>query len=260
MDLLYLKVWNEMKTIALSEMNDIRLMNRIDTKYLIHESLLPELLEKIKNDYRVQVVNSLPVSRYETTYFDTVDIDMYLCHHDNKLDREKIRTRRYVESDLSFLEIKSKSNKGRTTKERMIVGSDDFADFKNNLNAVEFLNKNSIWSDKELLPQVISRFERITLVNNKKTERLTIDGNLAFFNKQTGLKKEIPGLMIIELKQDGKYASLFRNLLIEYKILPNGFSKYCLGTVATNPNAKHNRFKSKIRYINKLIKNDHAQL
>ena len=257
MDLLHLKVWGEMKTITLSEMKDIRLMNRIDTKYLIKENLIIELLEKIKNNYRVQIVNDLPVSRYQTTYFDTPEIDMYTLHHDNKLKRQKIRTRTYIESSLSFLEIKSKSNKGRTTKERMVINAEDFTDFSKNPKAVDFIYANSYWGDRELLPQVVSRFDRITLVNKEKTERLTIDGNLVFSNCQTGVEKVMSGLMIIELKQDGKCTSLFRNLLFDYKILPNGFSKYCLGTVETNPDAKTNRFKSKIRYINKLIENNH---
>jgi len=257
MDLRQQKVWSEMKTITLSEMNNIRLMNRIDTKYMILEDLLPDLLEEIKNDYRVQVVNNLPVNRYKTTYFDTSDIDMYTIHHDNKLEREKIRTRTYVESALSFLEIKRKSNKGRTSKERMIIGNDDFTNYSNNSDAVKFVCKNSNWGDKELLPQITSRFDRVTLVNNEKTERLTIDGNLVFTNLQTGLEKEMTGLIIIELKQDGSYPSLFRNLLIKNKVLPNGFSKYCLGMIETNPEAKQNRFKSKIRYINKLTENYH---
>jgi hypothetical protein len=257
MDLLNLKIWNEMRTITLSEMNDIRLMNRIDTKYLIQESLIPELLEKIKDKYRVQVVNNLPVCRYQTTYFDTPEIDMYTRHHDNKLKRQKIRTRTYLESSISFLEIKNKSNKGRTTKERMMINLEDFSDFYKNSKAVDFISARSAWGDKKLLPQICSRFQRVTLVNNDKTERLTIDGNLVFTNVQTGFEKEMTGLMIIELKQDGKYPSMFKNLLTEYKVLPNGFSKYCLGTIETNPYAKKNRFKSKIRYINKLTEKNH---
>lgn len=238
-------------------MKDIKLMNRIDTKYLISETLLPELLEKIKTKYRVQIVSNLPVSRYETTYFDTADIDMYTMHHDNRLKRQKIRTRTYVESALSFLEIKNKSNKGRTTKERIIIGQNDFKDFSKNEKAVDFINQKSIWGVDRLMPQITTQFDRITLVNDGKTERLTIDANLVFINNQTHIEKIIPGLMIIELKQDGKCPSLFKNLLTEYKVLPHGFSKYCLGTVVTNPDAKKNRFKSKIRYIYKLTENNH---
>jgi len=257
MDLQHMKVWDEMKTITLSEMNEIRLMNRIDTKYMIPDTLLPELLDKIKDNYRVQIVNKLPVSRYETTYFDTADIDMYTMHHDNKLKRQKIRTRTYVESSLSFLEIKNKSNKGRTTKERIIIGQDDFTDFSKNATAVDFINGKSNWGVDELLPQIMTIFERITLVNEEKTERLTIDGNLVFANCQTGMETDMHGLMIVELKQDGRCPSYFKSLLNDYKILPHGFSKYCLGTVATNPDAKINRFKSKIRYINKLTEKNH---
>lgn len=252
MDLMSLKVLSEIGTIKLSEMSAIKLMNRIDTKYLIPESLLPELLEKIKNDYLVQVVAGLPVSRYQTLYYDTADIEMYTKHHDNKLRRQKIRTRTYIDSSISFLEIKNKSNKGRTSKKRIPINLDDFADYHKNPEAVEFVRLNSVWGDVTLLPQVKNRFDRITLVNKGKTERLTIDGNLSFYNFQTGQEKDIPGLMIVELKQDGLAPSLFKDLLAAYKVPAKGFSKYCLGTVSTNPDAKSNRFKTKLRYINKL--------
>lgn len=252
MDLLHLPVWNHMKAITLPEMSDIKLMNRIDTKYLIPESLLPEILEQIKDEYRVQVVENLPVNRYRTLYYDTKDIRMYIIHHDKKLTRQKVRTRTYVESSISFLEIKLKNNKGRTNKKRISIPNDAFPNFRNNGEAVAFLNKHSAFPDTELMPQVENEFERITLVNNGKTERLTIDGHLVFKNHQTGLEKEVPGLMILELKQDGQYPSPIRDLLSRYKVLPKGFSKYCLGTIVTNPSAKSNNFRTKLRYIHKL--------
>lgn len=255
MDFLKLAVWGEMKTITLSEMNDIKLMNRIDTKYLIPERLLPELLEKIKNDYRVQIINNLPVSRYQTLYYDTPDIEMYRIHHDRKLKRQKIRTRTYVESDISFLEIKNKSNKGRTTKKRVSIKVNEFSDFNSNDTALEFLHNNSNYSNSVLLPQISNRFDRITLVNNGKTERLTMDGHLSFYNCQTLIEKDVPELLIIELKQEGAAPSLFKDILADYGILAKGFSKYCLGTVITNPNAKTNNFKSNLRYINKITEN-----
>jgi hypothetical protein len=58
--------------------------------------------------------------------------------------------------------------------------------------------------------------------------------------------------MIIELKQDGKIPSKLKDCLADYRIFPGGISKYCLGTILTNPTAKYNRFKQKIRYIQKL--------
>ena len=41
-------------TITLDEMKDIRLMNRIDTKYVTTIPVLSRLLEMAKEEYRIQ--------------------------------------------------------------------------------------------------------------------------------------------------------------------------------------------------------------
>ena len=43
--------------ITLKEMSGIKLMNRIDTKYITTEEHLMKLLEMLSKNYRVQVVN-----------------------------------------------------------------------------------------------------------------------------------------------------------------------------------------------------------
>jgi len=252
MDLKKLPVWNKMEPITLKEMDGIRLMNRVDTKFLIREDLLSELLEQIKDDYRAQVVEGEQVCRYQTTYYDTVDAEMYHNHHNQKLNRQKVRARTYVESGISFLEVKRKSNKGRTTKVRIRIPMEAVDDIAQSPAAMEFLSQNSTIPGTEIIPQLANAFERITLVNNGKTERLTIDAHIHFKNLQTGIEKDAGNLVVVELKQDGQCFSLFKSLLTDYKVLPKSFSKYALGSALTNPNLKTNRFKNKLRYIHKL--------
>ena len=256
MELLDLSVWKKMKPITLDEMSTIKLMNRIDTKFLIPESMLLELLEMVKDDYRVQVVADKPVSKYQTLYYDTADLSMYTVHHNGRLRRQKIRSRTYLDSDLSFLEIKKKDNKGRTKKTRIKIPLAVFDRVKSSEEAAKFIHELlPEFHVDQLYPQVYNRFDRITLVNNGMTERLTIDGNLYFKNFQTGIELPVPGFMIVELKQDGHCPSLFKDILQERKVLAKGFSKYCLGTILTNPDAKKNRFKEKLRRIEKITLN-----
>jgi len=94
------------------------------------------------------------------------------------------------------------------------------------------------------------------LVNNGKSERLTIDAHIHFLNLQTGIEEDAVNLVVVELKQDGQCASLFKSLLTDYKVLPKSFSKYALGSAMTNPNLKRNQFKNKLRFINKLTEID----
>ncbi len=244
-----------MTPISLQEMDSVKLMNRIDTKFTTSIDNLPLILEKVRTLYKVQVVGDEVVNHYKTLYYDTEDVKMYVAHHNRKLGRQKIRTRHYFLTGQYVLEIKNKSNKGRTKKKRVDISPELFERVTEDAVGIPFLQKESRTEYTKLLPQVENDFYRITLVNNGMSERLTIDFNIKFTNHQTGIDGEIPKLMIIELKQDGNQYSYFRELLREFRIKPMGISKYCIGTVLTNPSVRHNRFNNKLRKLNnKIIK------
>lgn len=59
--------------------------------------------------------------------------------------------------------------------------------------------------------------------------------------------------VIIELKRDGRVPSPILPLLRELRVHQNGFSKYCIGTVVTNPNVRVNNFKMKLHDIRKIV-------
>ena len=103
-----------------------------------------------------------------------------------------------------------------------------------------------------LSPHLVTAFDRITLVNYDKTERLTIDCNLRFENLRSGNKAAMTPLVVMELKQDGRAHSLLKDVLFEMRIRPFKVSKYCIGTCLTRPEVKQNRFKKKLRRIEKL--------
>ena len=247
-----LPIWEKMETIDLSEMSSIKLMNRIDTKYIASSDDLVPILTMALDKYRVQSIDGVRVTRYDTLYFDTPDLKMYTMHHNRKLRRQKVRTRTYVESDLSFLEVKNKTNKGRTKKKRISIDRATFFNFHNNPQAMEFLGERSMFVADTLIPNVATRFDRITLVNKAKTERLTIDLNLEFEHIASGTKARPAKLMIIELKQDGMCHSDMKLILRELRIHPNKISKCCIGTALTNAAAKKNRFGVKLRKIEKI--------
>lgn len=245
-------LWSGFDTISLSEMGAVKLMNRIDTKFLLPMNLLRPLLEEAAKEYRVQVVEGRRVASYDSLYFDTVNLEMFTRHHDRQLRRNKVRTRTYIDSDLFFLEIKCKNNKGRTKKRRIQIDGSFFERFQTSGEAVDFLEGVVKYKADELVPQLHTQFNRITLVDKAKTERLTIDLNLTFVNVQSGVTKELGPLAVIELKQDGLVHSKMRDILLALRIHPYKISKYCIGVTMTNPSAKSNRFKKKILHIKKL--------
>ena len=245
--------------ISLSEMENVKLMNRIDTKYAVPISVLPAILEAAQADYFAQEIDGQRIATYDTMYYDTDTLDMYVRHHDRQLVRQKIRVRQYVESDLTFLEIKRKNNKGRTKKKRIAVPSfaisaDTFGESKRETWSVEdFIGAKSRYQWSELSPHLSTRFHRITLVNKAKTERLTIDMDLVWDNVVSGEAKTYPELVIIELKRDGNVPSKMTHIMLDHRIHPLKISKYCIGTALTTPGIKANRFKKKIRLIEKLL-------
>ena len=181
-----LAVWRRMPTLDLDRIAAVRLMNRVDTKYLVDERRCMELLERAADQYYVQIIDDCRACRYATLYYDTPQWDMYHLHHNRRLTRQKIRTRTYVETGVTYLEIKSKSNKGRTHKRRMALDRSLFAAAATDTAAADFLRREARYAPETLSPSLATRFVRVTLVNHAMTERLTIDFDLHFDNVRAG--------------------------------------------------------------------------
>lgn len=238
--------------ISLAEMQSVKLMNRVDTKYLVSRSMLPQILERLCDRYFIQTNAGRHIFHYNTLYYDTPDVVMYRVHHDQKLHRQKLRARIYCDTQECFCEIKTKNNKRRTKKKRLAFSSQLFDNMLSNNDIHSFVEAKLWYVPETLSPQVENEFDRITLVNHHCSERLTIDSNLHFTNRRTQHSADLPSLVIIELKQDGAIPSFFKNVMRDLRIQPKRISKYCLGTVLTNPAVKSNRFKGKLRYIEKI--------
>lgn len=241
----------DMEGISLSEMSNIKLMNRTDTKYVVSIDILLQLLTKAKDDYWVQDNESIRRAYYQTVYFDTQNMQMYNAHQEGQKVREKIRIRTYVGSDLSFLEVKNKTSRGRTVKHRIKIKN---INTLNEDGAEELLKKHAWYKLKEVAPKIENQFRRITLVNKARTERLTIDTDIIFHNLVNDVTNGLPLVAVVELKRDDRTSSPMINILNELQICQVGFSKYCIGCAMTDNSLKRNRIKYKLRKIEKMNK------
>lgn len=240
---------NQLDPISLEEMDAIQLMSRQDTKYVFHENKLPILLEKLSKFYKILEIDKLRLMSYSNVYFDTKDFDFYHKHHNGRLNRFKIRNRSYVESDLAFCELKYKTNKKRTNKTRVKLAE---LESEMSEDSIDFLKDISPIPTNELLPVLYMDFNRITLAHRGFEDRCTIDFNLVARNDENEFKFE--NIAIAEIKQEKfSAASAFNQTLKSEKILPMGFSKYCIGVAATYKDIKQNRFKPKFLTLNKLM-------
>lgn len=234
--------------ITLDEMSAVRLMNRVDTKFVTTRERLCQLLSLAQRDYRVQTVNGQRWQTYSTTYWDTDRFDMYLMHVRGHAGRQKLRFRTYVGSGLQFMEVKTKDNHGRTRKKRIRVTDMRLDDPEKKQFLVQYLHEDIM----RLRPALSNEFRRITLVNRGMTERLTIDTALRFHNETTDIRRDMGDLVIVELKRDGLCPSPILGMLRMLRIKPHGFSKYCMGAALTNPQLPHNLVKPRLRYVEKM--------
>jgi len=229
-------------------MDKVRLMDRIDTKFMFSSKLLPGILKESSANYKILEEKAGSIFTYNNLYFDTPEFDMYTVHHNRHLNRFKVRFREYVDSGIIFLEVKFKNNKRRTIKTRVKQKS-----FEDTLigESADFINQLVPYEAKNLIPSIRNRFNRITLVHKTVKERITIDTGLQI----TGNDKEykLPFLAIAEVKHSrASSRSDFIDLLLGHRIFPQGLSKYLLGVVLTYPGIKYNRYKPKLLILKQI--------
>ena len=239
------------KPITLEEMKGVKLMNRTDTKYVAPLRLLPAILRMASMLYDVQETNNRRIASYDTLYYDTIDFATYIRHHNQHLIRQKVRIRTYIDSGLTFLEVKNKNNKGRTKKKRIAV-TDHLSLLHPTEEISQFMQERCWYTTDQLIQTLYTRFQRITLVNKQRTERITIDMNVQWHNIRNGEKNCLGEVIVLEVKRDGNTPSPIIHILQSLRIHPMRMSKYCMGIVMTHTDVKHNRFLPKLRAIQKL--------
>jgi len=243
------RVLRRFMPISLTQMRNVALLRRVDTKYVLNEAQLYQALTRLTADYDVLEIEGRRLHCYRTLYFDTPDFALYRQHHDGRRDRYKVRSRVYVDSDLAFLEVKRKTNKNVTVKSRLqtpeVVTQID-------AQTDGFLHTHFPQATEALEPQLWNSFYRITLVSKHSIERLTVDIDLSF--QAGGTRVPLPGVAIAEVKQEAfSLRSEFVGQMRVLGVRAMSFSKYCIGVSLLYDQVKRNNFKPQWLYIDKII-------
>lgn len=238
----------EFEGIGLKEVQKASLMRRKDSKYLLPFEKLPLVLKDVTGDYRVLEIEGRRSHNYQTLYYDTMKLDMYHMHHRGRVNRHKVRFRKYDSSDTVFLEVKEKDAKGVTVKTRIRSNGAAILSMEE-----EFLSDFTPYSREGIIPVLENNFIRITLVRHDLSERVTLDYGLWFSSRLKETSLELPGIGIAEIKY-GKHlsASPFHSSLRRAGVVPKRFSKYCVGMAMLDPDLKQNLFKEKVLRVRKL--------
>lgn len=236
--------------VGLAQMDRVALLDRTDTKYVLDAQRLSCALLALTEDYWALDIDGLRQNLYQTLYFDTADFALYLHHHGDRRCRCKVRSRCYVDTEQSFLEVKVSTNRNRTSKSRMptpalVTCLTPEAD--------EFVRAHWPLGTQALEPKLWNEFSRITLVSKHSVERVTLDLNLAFRNDHGVVA--LPGVAVAEVKQDRvNYRSCFMRQMRSLGIRPVGFSKYCIGVSFLYASVKHNNFKPNLLWVAKMMR------
>lgn len=243
-----LAVLKEFERIPLEELEEAQ-MDRIDRKFPFHISKLPSVLKGLESDYKIVKAAGSVISPYDSLYFDTTDYLFFRKHHSGFLNRDKIRYRSYPRTHTTFLEVKRKSNKGRTAKSRILCAD---LNFPLKTDRMDFLAENlSTVDPKSLIPSVFIKYNRIAFIAEDGDERFSIDFDVRA--KLDDKETDFGNVAILEVKQDHKFTSPIIARLRDLRMGAASLSKYCLALAMLKPDLKANRFKMDLRRLERII-------
>jgi hypothetical protein len=235
-------------SLSLEELGTASLLERQETKYFFPKDKLLSLLPGLESEYLILEIHGLRFFDYHSIYFDTPERLFYLQHQAGALPRWKIRQRTYLNSGISFLEVKHRDNRRVTHKHRQLIPQPTIRFSESDLQFLRSCFPNHV---SNLIPVLETCYTRITLVHKDRRERITIDHQLRFSDDLCS--RSLANLVVVEVKQSRlNPRSPFISKLKQSGVRPGSFSKYCIGSSMLHPELKHNRFKPILHQINTL--------
>ena len=257
-------------TIGLAELTErASLLTRIDRKYVLPRSDLDAVLADLDPGVRVLDINGVRSSAYESVYFDTPELTSYLMAAHPRRRRFKIRTRTYVDTAQSYLEVKTRGGRGVTVKDRLPYE----LDARSTLTTEGRRYTDTVLDEaditgaegQDLLPTLTTRYLRTTLFLPESSSRATIDTGLSWATMPdrnvpgrnrpdrtpgraaaAGLRLDRPHLTIVETKS-GSRASAVDRILWAHGHRPATMSKYGTGMAALRSDLPANKWAPVLR-------------
>jgi hypothetical protein len=247
-------------TVDLAELTDrASLLTRIDRKYVLPRSALDAVLADLDPGVRVLDINGVRSSAYESVYFDTPELTSFLMAAHPRRRRFKIRTRTYVDSAQSYLEVKTRGGRGLTVKDRLPYALDDRATLtaEGRRYTDTVLDEADITGaeGQDLVPTLTTRYLRTTLFIPESSSRATIDTGLSWATvpdrpavraDALPLRLDRPQLAIVETKS-GSRASAVDRILWAHGHRPATMSKYGTGMAALRRDLPANKWAPVLR-------------
>ncbi len=234
----------ELSPVTLAQLDEAQLHDREESKVILRTADVPEALDGLADEYFILDHEGERLQGYRNEYFDSSELRNYHDHHSQRGRRFKLRYRTYVNSDITYFEVKRNIN-GRTVKKRR----------RSERPEGQLWTRDAVFFFKQtgqppscLVPSLRVDYQRILLVKRDFSERVTIDLNLAFTSTQGAA--DTPRLAICEFKQPK--LDMRSPAMIAMNRRPQNFSKYCMGLASCDPTLRRNRFKKVFRNLEAL--------
>lgn len=214
------------------------LLERRDRKYVVVRADLRDLIAHGPAGMRVLEHEGRRTHGYRSVYLDTADLASYRVAGQRRRRRWKVRSRSYLDTGGSWLEVKTRSARDITTKVRIPHADLESAamDGPGQAFVDESLATASVSGVRagELRPVLATAYDRITLLlPGDRPTRVTIDTELGWTWLAGGRARDLdrPGLAIVETK-GGSTPSAMDRLLWARGHRPVSISKYGVGVAA----------------------------
>ena len=247
---------DHLDSIGLTELNEAAaLQTRVDRKYVLGQHDAELVLDSLSSALaggvapRVLEIEGARGSSYESVYFDTPDLLSYRMAAHARRRRFKLRTRSYLDSEQSFLEMKTRGSRSTTVKDRLeydFASSDiltrdgrEYADAA--LHALGLTEPRRL----HLAPTLVTRYVRTTLFLGGSCSRATIDTDLRW-KSSDGAELNRPGLVIMETKSGSRTSEADR-VLWAHGHRPTTISKFGTGLAALRPDLPSNKWARVLR-------------
>jgi hypothetical protein len=245
-------MFGDFAAISLEHLNNkASMLNRLDNKYIVSLEVMRQIIPALAEHFEILEIEGKHDFTYETCYFDDDSYSAYFAHHQGRRKRVKVRTRKYIDSDLCFLEMKIKSTRGMTIKKRLAIQAENAHHLDTSAREQLNLWYQSVYGEAfsgALQPVLNMRYQRMTLVALHGSERMTIDHRLCFADGTTS-KSVSENVFVLEAKSvQGN--GIADQLLRRYHQHPtNHCSKYCVGMSVMEKITKSNQFLPAIRKL-----------
>ena len=227
------------------------LQTRTDRKYLVTAEVFARFATAMTNRFMVLEIQGLRLFRYESVYFDTEELTAYLRHAHGRRQRFKVRTRAYLDVVDCVLEVKTKSGRGETIKDRLPYPWADRYQLTETARRFALDRIGDPATVQDLDPVMTSAYRRATMLDPLSGSRLTCDVGVTFGaagaeDGDPDLRTAREDLVLVESKTVGAAATA-DNVLWRLGQRPVVLSKYCVGMALIHSDLPANRWNRELR-------------